>query len=79
MVFARALTQDRDLAASGLKPDSKGVLDRTQVFVGYSEERGQSGFGQGYGVVLVGNRLSSLRGKTVPRMGPGRVGRAPSM
>ncbi len=79
MVFARTLTQNRDLAASSLKPDPKGILDRTQVFVGYSEERGQSGFGQGYGVVLVGNRLSSLRGKTVPRKGPGKAGRAPSM
>ena len=55
------LTEDRDLAATSLQADTEGVLDGPEVFVGDSEERGESGFGQGYGVSRFRNRLCSLR------------------
>ncbi|MET0618958.1 MAG: hypothetical protein ABW056_01700, partial [Thermoanaerobaculia bacterium] len=55
------LTENRDLAASSLQADTEGVLDGPEVFVGDSEERGESGFGQGYGVSRFRNRLCSLR------------------
>ena len=55
------LPDDRDLAAASLEADAEGVFDGPQVFVGDSEERSQSGFGQGYGVIRVRNRRCSLR------------------
>jgi hypothetical protein len=57
-----ALADHGDLAPAGLQTDAEGILDGPQVFVGDSEERGESGFGQGYGVVRVRNRSPSLRG-----------------
>ena len=54
-------TDDRDFAAASLEPNAEGVLDGPQVFVGDSEERGQSGFGEGYGVAGFRNRRCSLR------------------
>ncbi len=55
------LSEDCDLAAPGLKTDAEGVLDSPEVFVSDSEERGEAGFGQGYGVIRFRNRLCSLR------------------
>ena len=56
-----SLPEDRDFAAAGLKADAERVLDGPEVFVSDSEERGESGFGQGYGVIRFRNRLCSLR------------------
>ena len=60
-VLLLTLSEDRDLAAAGLQADTEGVLDGPEVFVGDSEERGESGFGQGYGVIRFRNRRCSLR------------------
>ena len=53
---------DGDLGPPGLEPDAERILDGPQVFVGDSEERSESGFGQGYGVAGFRNRRCSLRG-----------------
>jgi len=60
-VLLFSLPEDRDFAAAGLKADAERVLDGPEVFVSDSEERGESGFGQGYGVIRFRNRLCSLR------------------
>jgi len=60
-VLAGPLPDHRDLAAPRLQADAEGLLDGAEIFVGDSEECGQPGFGQGYGVMVVGNRLSSSR------------------
>jgi hypothetical protein len=61
-ILGRGLApDDRDFAAASLEPDAEGIFDGPQVFVGDSEERSQSGFGQGYGVVRFRNRRCSLR------------------
>ena len=49
-VLVGSLAQNGNLAAARLETDAEGGLDGSQVFVGDSEERGQSGVGQGYGV-----------------------------
>ena len=54
-------SENRDLAPPGLQSDAEGILDGPEVFVGDSDERGESGFGQGYGVAGFRNRRCSLR------------------
>ena len=62
LIAALIVSEDGDLAAPGLQAHSERILDGPEIFVGDTEERGEPGFGESYGLGGVRNRHPSLEG-----------------